>query len=120
MTLFPVKNISFLFCLTLAALLVIGGTACSKKNQAAAAPASLPATLAHLRTSLENASPEVQSNLWAGVSSQTRYGNYPVALATLQHMSTDTSLTAEQKQAITDTIQAIQREMAAAPAAPPQ
>ena len=63
--------------------------------------------------------PEQQGTL-AKVLEGTRYGLYPQALAALDKLAADPTLTEPQKKAVSDLIAGIKQTMAKAPAPPPQ
>lgn len=50
-----------------------------------------------MRVALAKANPEVQSNLYSGLSYNCRYGNYEQALMALDRIINDPSLTERQK-----------------------
>jgi hypothetical protein len=58
--------------------------------------------MAQLRSALVNASPEVQSNLYSGVSYGIRYGNYAQALESMDRILADPGLNAQQKKVAND------------------
>ena len=73
-----------------------------EKNANAKKPQTVEEGLAQLRALLVDASPEVQSNLYNGVSYGIRYANYPQALAAMDSILADPGLNAQQKQAAND------------------
>jgi hypothetical protein len=78
------------------------GIGCHKQSESAQ-PKTLDQALGELRSTLISASPEVQSNFYKTVTSGLRYGDYAKAEDGLQQLASDPSLTAQQKQAVSET-----------------
>jgi len=81
--------------------LLICGSGC-KKAVTTQKPQSLQEGVEQLRAALVNASPQVQSNLYSGVSYGIRYGNYTQALEAMDRILADPGLNAQQKQLAND------------------
>jgi hypothetical protein len=84
-------------------ILLTCGSGC-KKDTITQKPQTLEEGVAQLRTLLADANPEVQSNLYNGVSYGVRYGNYPQALESMDRILGDSSLNAQQKKAANDVV----------------
>lgn len=79
------------------------GTGC-KKSGTTTKPQTLQEGVAQLQVALGSASPEVQSNLYNGVSYGIRYGNYTQALGAMDAIVSDPSLNPQQKKIADDVI----------------
>jgi len=98
--------------------LLICGSGC-KKAVTTQKPQSLQEGVEQLRAALVNASPQVQSNLYSGVSYGIRYGNYTQALEAMDRILADPGLNAQQKQLandVTDLLKAAAQNQQNAPA----
>ena len=101
----------------LVGLLAFTGCGKSEKSTAQAVPGAID--MPKFQQAFTSGTPEQQANV-TRVASGVRYRLYPEALTALEKLDGDSTLTAPQKQAINDLIQAIKQAMAKAPAAPPQ
>ena len=90
-----------IYSVIIGGLIFSSGLGCHKQHESAQ-PKTLDQALAGLRASLASASPEVQSNFYKTVSYGLRYGDYAKAEDGLQQIAGDPSLTAEQKQAVSE------------------
>lgn len=92
------------FALLLVGLLVIGVplVGCSKKSSV---------DTSKLESNFKSAEPATRSDV-AKATASIKDGDYSDAIAQLQRITTKAKLTAEQQQAIKDTIAAIQKQMA--------
>ena len=79
--------------------LAFGSEGC-KKNGASGQPKTVEEGLMQLRAALVTASPEVQSNLYNGVSYGIRYGNFVDALGALDQIASNPTLTGDQKKLV--------------------
>lgn len=96
------KNRGCLATVLIASFLAFGVTAC-KKSTTFQKPQTIDQGVAQLREALaNNTSVSVQSNLYSGVAYGIRYGRYADVLEALDRMSSDPSLTAQQKQLVND------------------
>ena len=82
-------------------VLLACGASC-KKNASSQKPQTLEEGIAQLRAALVDAPPQVQSNLYSGVSYGVRYGNYAQALGAMDAIVGDPSLNAQQKKIAND------------------
>ena len=100
------KKIDCILVAVLILTLLSCGTGC-KKNATGGGqkPQTLEAGMEQLRAALGDASPLVQSNLYNGVSSGIRYGNYPQALEAMDAIVGDPGLNAQQKKVAGDVIE---------------
>ena len=71
-----------------------------------------------LRAALSTASPEVQSNLYYGVSHGISYADYTHAALALQQIDGDPSLTAEQKKVVNEVNELLKQAIASQQNAP--
>jgi hypothetical protein len=90
-----------IYSVIIGGLIFSSGMGCHKQNESAP-PKTLDQALAGLRASLVSASPEVQSNFYKTVSFGLRYGDYARAEGGLQQLAGDPSLTAQQKQSVSE------------------
>ena len=90
-----------IYSVIIGGLIFSSGLGCHKQNESAQ-PKTLDQALTGLRASLASASPEVQSNFYTTVNYGLRYGDYAKAEGGLQQIAGDPSLTAEQKQAVSE------------------
>jgi len=77
-------------------VLALAAAGCSRQA-ATHKPATLQEGVDQLRMALDNASDEVKSNLYSGVSYNIRYGNYPEAMMAMERIANDSSLNESQK-----------------------
>lgn len=102
----------------LISLLIAGAfllAACSKSEKA---PPSQGPNVAKLQQAFPTPTPEIQASL-AKVAFGFRYGQYPEALAELDKIAADPSLTEAQKKAVTEFSEELKKK-AASPAPPAQ
>ena len=90
-----------IYSVIIGGLIFSSGLGCHKQNESAQ-PKTLDQALAGLRASLASASPEVQSNFYTTVNYGLRYGDYAKAEGGLQQIAGDPSLTAQQKQSVSE------------------
>jgi len=100
------------------------GTGC-KKGGSNQKPQTVEEGIAQLRAAMIDASPQVQSNLYNGVSYGVRYGNYTQALEAMDAIAADPSLKPEQKKVADNVIELLKaaaqnQQNAPAPAQPAQ
>jgi hypothetical protein len=100
-----------------AGLLVFAG--CGKSDKNSAPVDSVRMDLPKFQQAFPSPTMEQQGNL-AKVSSGIRYRLYPDALAALESLAGDATLTEPQKQAVADMIKGVSQAMTNAPAAPTQ
>lgn len=103
----------------LGTLFVFGGIGCHKNSASAKGTKSMAEGMADLRLALATANPEVQSNLYHGVTFSIRYGDFAKASSTLQLMAGDASLNDQQKKAVNDANDLIKQAMANAQSSAP-
>ena len=90
-----------IYSVIIGGLIFSGGLGCHKQNESAQ-PKTLDQALDGLRATLVSASPDVQNNFYNTVIDGLRYGNYAKAEGGLQQLAGDPSLTAEQKQSVSE------------------
>lgn len=90
-----------IYSVILVGVIFCSSLGCHKQNESGQ-PKTLDQALGELRASLIDASPEVQSNLYTTVTTGLRYGQYDKAESGLQQIASDPSLTAQQKQAVSE------------------
>lgn len=106
----------------IAGLLLVGMVAfagCGKSAKSSAQADTVRMDQAKFAQAFPTPTFEQQGNL-AKVSEGVRYRIYPNALAALDVLASDTSLTEPQKKAVADMIAGVQQAMTNAPAAPGQ
>lgn len=103
--------------LVLGGLLVLGGIGCHKHASSGQAK-TLQEGIADLRTALASANPEVQSNLYHGVSYGLRYGDYAGASQALQSIASDPSLNDQQKKAVSEVSDLLKQQIESQQSAP--
>jgi hypothetical protein len=91
-----------IYSIIIIGLIFSSGLGCHKKQNESMQPKTLDQALDGLRASLVSASPEVQSNFYKTVNYGLRYGDYAKAEGGLQQLASDPSLTAEQKQSVSE------------------
>jgi hypothetical protein len=109
-----VKNISWLIS-TVALALLVFSAACGKK-QAFQQPQTVEEGVTQLRAALVNANANIQSNLYGGVDYGVRYGNYVNAMAALDRIAADASLTEQQKKLVNDVMNLLKQKAQGQPA----
>ena len=92
---------TLIYSVIIGGLIFSSGLGCHKQNQSTQ-PKTLDQALDGLRATLVSASPEVQNNFYNTVIDGLRYGNYAKAEGGLQQLAGDPSLTAEQKQSVSE------------------
>ena len=90
-----------IYSVIIGGLIFSSGLGCHKQNQSTQ-PKTLDQALDGLRATLVSASPEVQNNFYNTVIDGLRYGNYAKAEGGLQQLAGDPSLTAQQKQSVSE------------------
>ena len=101
----------------LAAVLVLAGCGKSDKSTAQRIPATMDIT--KFQQAFPAATPEQGNNI-AKVTQGVRYRLYPDALAALNKLAADPTLTDPQKKAVNEMLQGIQQALTNAPASPPR
>ena len=102
--------------LIVAGLLAFAGCGKSSQSTTASGP---QIDLAKFTQAFPTPTPDQQKNLFK-VSQGIRYRRYPDALAGLEGLDGDASLTEPQKKAVADMVAGIQQAMTNTPPAPPQ
>ena len=108
------KEILRIVLIVLVSASILGGVGCHKNSGSAKAPKSMEEGIANLRAALATANPEVQSNLYHGVTFNLRYGDYAKASDALQQMAGNASLNDQQKKAVNDANDLVKQAMATA------
>jgi hypothetical protein len=93
--------------LLMAGLFAFSGVGCKGKKAVSQQPQTLEDGVEQLRTALASASPDVQSNLYSGVSYSIRYGSYDKALVSLDRIASDPGLNDGQKRLVNDVIELV-------------
>jgi hypothetical protein len=109
----PVKTILCVAYILLGNLIVFGGLGCHKNTAATGQPQTIQEAVAQLQTALSSASPDVQSNLYHGVSHSIRNGDYAGASAALQQIASDPSLNQQQQAAVSNASNLLNQAIAA-------
>ena len=100
-----------------AALLAFAG--CGKSSKSGAERISASMDVSKFSEAFPTPTPEQQQSI-TKVSQGVRYRMYPEALAALDQLSADASLTDAQKKAVNDLIEGIKQALTNTPAAPTQ
>jgi hypothetical protein len=108
---------SCLLTILLAGLLALVGCGKSGKSTAQSLPGGID--LPKFQQAFVSATPDQQANV-TKVGAGIRYGLFSDALAALEKLGSDTTLTEPQKQAVSNMVEGIKAAMAKAPAAAPQ
>jgi hypothetical protein len=114
MRMITTKQVSAVF---VAGLLVLAGCGKSDKNASQAGTGGMD--LVKFTQAFPSPTAEQQQEL-AKVTSGIRYRLYPDAMAALEKLSGDATLTDPQKQAVADLMKGVEKVMTNAPAAPTQ
>lgn len=96
-----IKTRIHIYSVIIGGLIFSSGLGCHKQKESTQ-PKNLDQALDGLRASLVNANPDVQNNFYNTVIDGLRYGNYAKAEGGLQQLAGDPSLTAEQKQSVSE------------------
>jgi hypothetical protein len=105
-----VKNTTWLLSVVISIFLAFGSAGC-KKNGASGQPKTVEEGLMQLRAALATASPEVQSNLYNGVSNGIRYGNSLEALGALDQIASDPTLNGDQKKLVNNVAELLKQSI---------
>lgn len=95
------KKTVWLLCIATGVLLAASGAGCAKKP-ASAPPQTLQQGVAQLRAALRTAGPEVERDLYDHVVRGIHYRHYPEALAALDRIANNPSLSDQQKKLAND------------------
>jgi hypothetical protein len=96
-----IQTRTHIYSIIIGGLIFSSGLGCHKQNETAQ-PKTLDEALDGLRANLVSASPDVQNNFYNTVIDGLRYGNYAKAEGGLQQLAGDPSLTAQQKQSVSE------------------
>jgi hypothetical protein len=96
-----IQTRTHIYSVIIGGLIFSSGLGCHKQNKSEQ-PKTLDQALAGLRAALVSASPEVQDNFYQTVPTAVRYGQYAKAEDGLQQLAGEPSLTAQQKQAVSE------------------
>jgi hypothetical protein len=102
------KRTSWILLALTLGLLALSQAGC-KKQTVSESPQTLAEGVAQLRAALSTASPEVQSNLYSGVSYNIRYGYYAEALAALGQITGSPGLSDQQKKMANDVAELLKK-----------
>lgn len=92
-------------------LLILAQPGCKKKAVTGQAPQTVEQGVEQLRAALLKASPDVQGDLYNGVVFNLRYGKNVEALASLDKISSDPSLTPDQKKLVDQVIELLKQRV---------
>ncbi|HVM49667.1 MAG TPA: hypothetical protein VMU04_16690 [Candidatus Acidoferrum sp.] len=110
------KTLACLFSAFVAGSLALAVTGCHKET-ASQQPQTLDGSVVQLRAALAKTTPQIQSKLYDGVVYNIRYEKYVDALAALDSIASDPSLTEPQKMAVSNTLSLLTAKVKEAPPA---